>query len=53
MLIMEYEKYNKLLIAELEETMGYAYSKGWESKRYDEGKQMRNKIQTLKGEING
>lgn len=41
-------EYIELLGAELYDTVSYAASHGWSSNRFDEGKRLREKIETLK-----
>jgi len=47
-LIEAYDKYIQLLIAELDETVSIARIHGWESSRFEVGKQAREDIDMLK-----
>jgi len=47
-LIEAQDKYIKLLIEELDETVPIASIHGWKSSRFEIGKQMRNDIDMLK-----
>ena len=48
------KEYIKLLGAELDSTIGLAYSHGWRSTRAEKGKELRKRIkQALKGVSNG
>lgn len=44
------DQYIKLLGEEIESLIGLAYSHGWVSTRYEQGKILREKIQELKDE---
>jgi hypothetical protein len=50
-LIAALEEYNNLLGDELSETVSYAAPHGWQSSRYEKGKELRERIEQLKGEL--
>lgn len=52
LLIKALEEYIKLLIAELQDAIIPAVAHGWRSKSYAKGIYCREKIETLKDEIN-
>ena len=50
-LIYLLEKYNALLIEELEETVVIAHNHHWKSTRVEQGKEIRDRIKKLKAGI--
>jgi SHS2 domain-containing protein len=50
-LIKTYEDHIKLLIDEINELISYAWSHGWASSRFEQGKKNREKINKIKEEI--
>ncbi len=43
-----YDEYIQLLVDELNELVGRAYAEGWRSTKFENGKECRDKIQSLK-----
>ena len=50
-LIKTYDEYIKLLGDEIDGLAGLAYVHGWRSSRYEQGKALRDKIESLKKDV--
>lgn len=50
-LINAYEEYIELLGEEIDELTPFANTHGWQSKKYEKGKLLRERIRSLKGVI--